>query len=59
MEILQNFYGNFYERKPSNILKRAEVDEIQTAVKQKETIYCNKIYTERLLDLLDVVCFSD
>ena len=40
MEILQNFYGNFYERKPSNILKRAEVDEIQTETKRD---YCNKI----------------
>ena len=43
MEILQNFYGNFYERKPSNILKRAEVDEIQTEEKQKEIIAIKSI----------------
>ena len=55
MEILQNFYGNFYERKPSNILKRAEVDEIQTETKRD---YCDKIYTERLYWITGVcLCF--
>ena len=37
--------GNSSERKPLNILKSAEVYEIQTETKRD---YCDKIYTEKL-----------